>query len=139
MDPLLIVAGLGIGLLVGMTGMGGGSLMTPILILLFGTAPTTAIGSDIAYAAVTKTVGGWRHFRPGIWIGSHLTVRLPTALLRNALGIVMVLSALALFDEAGIELPLAIVIAIPVAFAAALVAQALVRRSRAMDTASSHT
>src|SRR5919197_1674605 len=63
MDPLLIVAGLGIGLLVGMTGMGGGSLMTPILILLFGTAPTTAIGSDIAYAAVTKTVGGWRHFR----------------------------------------------------------------------------
>src|SRR5262249_5973578 len=63
MDPLLIVAGLGIGLLVGMTGMGGGSLMTPILILLFGTAPTTAIGSDIAYSAVTKTVGGWRHFR----------------------------------------------------------------------------
>src|SRR5215211_65606 len=43
--------------------MGGGSLMTPILILLFGMAPTTAVGSDIAYAAVTKTVGGWRHFR----------------------------------------------------------------------------
>jgi uncharacterized membrane protein YfcA len=63
MDPLLVVAGLGIGLLVGMTGMGGGSLMTPILILLFGTAPTTAIGSDIAYAAITKTVGGWRHLR----------------------------------------------------------------------------
>jgi uncharacterized membrane protein YfcA len=65
MDPLLVLAGLGIGLLVGMTGMGGGSLMTPILILLFGTAPTTAIGSDIAYAAVTKTVGGWRHLRLG--------------------------------------------------------------------------
>ena len=63
MDPLLIVAGFGIGLLVGMTGMGGGSLMTPILILLFGTSPTTAIGSDIAYAAITKTVGGWRHLR----------------------------------------------------------------------------
>src|SRR5919197_6469748 len=63
MDPLLIVAGLGIGFLVGMTGMGGGSLMTPILILLFGTAPTTAIVSDIAYAAVTKSVGGWRHLR----------------------------------------------------------------------------
>ena len=43
--------------------MGGGSLMTPVLILLFGTAPTTAIGSDTAYAAVTKTVGGWRHLR----------------------------------------------------------------------------
>ncbi len=63
MDPLLIVAGLGIGILVGITGMGGGSLMTPILILGFGTAPTTAIGSDIAYSAVTKSVGGWRHIR----------------------------------------------------------------------------
>jgi uncharacterized protein len=63
MDPLLIVFGLGIGLLVGMTGMGGGSLMTPLLILFVGTAPVTAVGSDIAYAAVTKTVGGWRHLR----------------------------------------------------------------------------
>jgi uncharacterized protein len=43
--------------------MGGGSLMTPLLILAFGTAPVTAVGSDIAYAAVTKTVGGWRHLR----------------------------------------------------------------------------
>jgi uncharacterized membrane protein YfcA len=63
MDPLLIPFGFGIGLLVGMTGMGGGSLMTPLLILVFGTAPVTAVGSDIAYAAVTKTVGAWRHFR----------------------------------------------------------------------------
>src|SRR2546425_11705203 len=39
--------------------------MTPLLILLFGTAPVTAVGSDIAYAAVTKTVGGWRHLRMG--------------------------------------------------------------------------
>ena len=44
--------------------MGGGSLMTPLLILLFGTSPVTAVGSDITYAAVTKTVGGWRHLRP---------------------------------------------------------------------------
>jgi uncharacterized membrane protein YfcA len=290
MDPLLVVAGFGIGLLVGMTGMGGGSLMTPILILLFGTAPTTAIGSDIAYAAITKTVGGWRHLRlksvnvplamwlaagsvpaaiagvwtisvlrrefgdslddivltalgialvavgllvliraifipsavateresfalsrsdkaaaaaigattgfvigitsagsgtliavflialfrlaprqvvgtdvfhaaillwaagvahtiggnvdftivgtiligsiPGISIGSHLTVRLPTGLLRNALGIVMVLSALALFDKAGIQLPLALVIALPAALVAALLARALLHARR---------
>ena len=46
-----------------MTGMGGGALMTPLLILLFGVSPTTAIGTDILYAAVTKTVGGWRHFK----------------------------------------------------------------------------
>ncbi len=43
-----------------MTGMGGGALMTPLLILLFGVSPTTAIGTDILYAAITKTVGGWR-------------------------------------------------------------------------------
>lgn len=59
----IIFFGLGIGILVGMTGMGGGALMTPLLILLFGVSPTTAIGTDILYAAVTKTVGGWRHFR----------------------------------------------------------------------------
>jgi uncharacterized membrane protein YfcA len=62
-DPAIIVFGLGIGMLVGMTGMGGGSLMTPMLILVFGIQPTTAIGTDIFYSAVTKTVGGWRHFR----------------------------------------------------------------------------
>jgi uncharacterized membrane protein YfcA len=63
MDPAIIIFGLGIGVLVGMTGMGGGSLMTPMLILVFGVQPTTAIGTDILYSAVTKTVGGWRHLR----------------------------------------------------------------------------
>jgi uncharacterized membrane protein YfcA len=63
MDPAIIVFGLGIGFLVGLTGMGGGSLMTPLLVLLFGIQPTTAIGTDIAYAAVTKTAGGWRHLK----------------------------------------------------------------------------
>ena len=63
MDPAIIVFGLGIGVLVGMTGMGGGSLMTPLLILIFGIQPTTAIGTDIFYSAVTKTVGGWRHLQ----------------------------------------------------------------------------
>jgi uncharacterized membrane protein YfcA len=63
MDPAIILFGLGIGILVGMTGMGGGSLMTPLLILIFGIQPTTAIGTDIFYAAITKTVGAWRHLR----------------------------------------------------------------------------
>jgi len=64
-DPAIIIFGLGIGILVGMTGMGGGSLMTPLLILIFGTQPTTAIGTDIFYSAITKTVGSWRHRRIG--------------------------------------------------------------------------
>jgi uncharacterized protein len=63
MDPAIVIFGLGIGILVGMTGMGGGSLMTPLLILIFGITPTTAIGTDIFYSAVTKTVGSWRHLR----------------------------------------------------------------------------
>jgi hypothetical protein len=63
MDIALIGFGLGVGVLVGMTGIGGGSLMTPMLILVFGIQPTTAIGSDLAYAAVTKTVGGYKHLR----------------------------------------------------------------------------
>ncbi len=63
--PLVIAFGFGVGVLVGTTGVGGGSLMTPALIIVFGTAPVTAIGTDLAYAAVTKTVGGWRHFRKG--------------------------------------------------------------------------
>jgi uncharacterized protein len=63
MDPAIIVFGFGIGLLVGMTGMGGASLMTPLLILVFGISPVTAIGTDIFYAAITKTVGGIQHLK----------------------------------------------------------------------------
>jgi uncharacterized protein len=63
MDPAIIFFGFGIGLLVGMTGMGGASLMTPLLIFVFGVSPVTAIGTDIFYGAVTKTVGGVQHLR----------------------------------------------------------------------------
>src|SRR2546423_723122 len=63
MDPFIILFGFGVGILVGTTGIGGGSLMTPILIVIFGFKPVTAVGTDLAYGAVTKTVGGWRHLR----------------------------------------------------------------------------
>jgi len=63
MDPAIVMFGFGIGLLVGMTGMGGASLMTPLLILVFGISPVTAIGTDIFYAAITKTVGGFQHLK----------------------------------------------------------------------------
>ena len=54
-------AGFGVGFLVGLTGVGGGALMTPLLISTFGVNPATAVGTDLLYASVTKTVGGWRH------------------------------------------------------------------------------
>jgi uncharacterized membrane protein YfcA len=64
-DPLYSLSGFAVGLLVGMTGVGGGSLMTPLLILLFGIHPATAVGTDLLYAAATKTGGslvhGWAH------------------------------------------------------------------------------
>jgi uncharacterized membrane protein YfcA len=64
-DPLVIVFGLGVGVLIGLTGIGGGSLMTPLLILFAGVQPVVAIGTDLAYGAITKTLGGWRHLRSG--------------------------------------------------------------------------
>jgi uncharacterized membrane protein YfcA len=70
-DPALIGFGLGVGMLVGMTGIGGGSLMTPLLILVFGVNPITAVGTDLAYAAVTKTVGGYKH-----WLQKTVDLRL---------------------------------------------------------------
>ena len=63
MDWLSALAGLLVGTVVGMTGVGGGALMSPILILLFGVAPTTAVGTDLWFAAITKTFGGAVHHR----------------------------------------------------------------------------
>jgi uncharacterized protein len=60
-DPLYSLSGFGVGLLVGMTGVGGGALMTPLLILLFGIHPATAVGTDLLYAAATKTGGSLVH------------------------------------------------------------------------------
>ena len=60
-DPLYSLSGFAVGMLVGMTGVGGGALMTPILILLFGIHPATAVGTDLLYAAATKTGGSLVH------------------------------------------------------------------------------
>jgi uncharacterized membrane protein YfcA len=60
-QPLFVVSGFGVGFLVGMTGVGGGSLMTPLLILLFHVHPVTAVGTDLIYASVTKTGGSLVH------------------------------------------------------------------------------
>jgi uncharacterized membrane protein YfcA len=57
----LMAAGFAVGLLVGLTGVGGGALMTPLLISSFGVPPQVAVGTDLLYASITKTAGGWRH------------------------------------------------------------------------------
>ena len=58
---LNLVAGFLVGVLVGFTGVGGGALMTPLLVYLFGVAPQTALGTDLLCATVTKAVGGSIH------------------------------------------------------------------------------
>lgn len=85
MDPQLVVAGALVGLLVGLTGVGGGALMTPILLLIFGVVPTVAVGTDLWFAAITKSFATPIHQRRGLidwevvkrlWMGS-----LPASLL----------------------------------------------------------
>jgi len=60
-DPLYVLSGVLVGGLVGFTGVGGGSLMTPLLILVFGIHPATAVGTDLLYASITKTGGSLVH------------------------------------------------------------------------------
>jgi uncharacterized membrane protein YfcA len=67
------LTGLVLGLIVGLTGVGGGSLMTPILIILFGFKPTYAVGTDIFHGAIFKTFGAFRHRRLGT-VHGHLTM-----------------------------------------------------------------
>ena len=84
-EPLYSLSGLVVGALVGITGVGGGSLMTPLLVLLFGVHPATAVGTDLLYAAITKTAGTAVHGMHGRvnWkiVGSLAAGSVPAALL----------------------------------------------------------
>jgi len=65
MEWMYILSGFVVGFIVGLSGVGGGSLMTPLLVLVFGVAPVTAVGTDLLYAAITKATGVWVHGRRG--------------------------------------------------------------------------
>lgn len=118
MDWMNAVAGFGVGAMVGITGVGGGALMTPILVLLFGVAPAAAVGTDLWFAAITKIVGGAVHHRQGsvdwqvvrrlcvgslpasiatlLWLHGAGGSQLEHGLILNALGGVLLLTALAM-------------------------------------------
>ncbi len=114
-----ILSGFVVGAIVGVTGVGGGSLMTPLLVLFFGITPATAVGTDLLYAAITKAGGVWAHQRRGTihWkLVTHLAMgSVPAALvtlvmlqvltfdhahlssvMSTALGVALILTALAL-------------------------------------------
>lgn len=101
-DGWIVIFGLGVGILVGMTGIGGGSLMTPLLILVFGVKPVTAIGTDLAYGAVTKTLGGWRHWRQGT-VDFALCTWMALGSVPAAIGGVISLKALEHGDKASFD------------------------------------
>jgi uncharacterized membrane protein YfcA len=85
MEWAFTLAGFGVGTLVGLTGVGGGSLMTPILIFLFQVSPIVAVGTDLLFAAITKCGGIWAHSRRNNihWkiVGLLATGSLPTAII----------------------------------------------------------
>ena len=124
------MAGVLVGLLVGLTGVGGGSLMTPLLVLLFGFHPATAVGTDLLYASATKLVGTGVHDRRGtvdwrivrrlasgsipaalltLLIMAEVGARSGTAnrIISVALGVTLVLTAIALFFRKGLVARLA--------------------------------
>lgn len=80
-----LLAGLFVGIMVGMTGVGGGSLMTPLLVFGFGIQPVIAVGTDLLFAAITKTGGIWAYWRHGVvnWqvVGCLASGSVPAALL----------------------------------------------------------
>ena len=119
MDWLYTASGFAVGAIVGLTGVGGGSLMTPLLVLLFGVHPATAVGTDLLYAAITKAGGTTVHAKKGhvdwritgllasgsipasiltIWALSFLPKQSPaiTHTISVSLGIALVLTALAI-------------------------------------------
>ena len=120
MDWLYPLSGFVVGAIVGLTGMGGGSLMTPLLILLFGVHPLTAVGTDLLYAAVTKTAGTAIHSKKGnvdwrvagllaagsvpttvltIWVLSRVPKQSPTtaAIISMSMGVALIIAAVAIF------------------------------------------
>lgn len=126
MDWTLAVAALGIGIVVGLTGMGGGALMTPMLVLFFGVPPLAAVSSDLVASAVMKPVGSFVHLRKGTvrldlvrWLcigsvpsafagvllaralghGAHIEV-----LIQRALGVALIIAAAGLFARAYLRL-----------------------------------
>ncbi len=118
MDWPYTVAGFFVGTVVGMTGVGGGALMTPILVLLFGVSPALAVGTDLWFAAISKTAGGIVHQRHGsvdwqvlrrlslgslpaavitlIWLHMSGASQLREGLILKTLGVVLLLTAAAI-------------------------------------------
>jgi len=126
----LMAAGFGVGVLVGLTGVGGGALMTPLLISTFGVAPPVAVGTDLLYASITKTAGGWRHH-----VADHVDWPVVWRLAAGSLpAAVVVLAVMALLPENSTTalahwIRLGLVVALPLSGLAIVLYPFVTRRS----------
>lgn len=130
MNTSYIIAGVLVGLLVGVTGVGGGSLMTPLLVFLFGFNPSVAVGTDLLFAAITKSVGVLIHHRSHGSVNWRIAGRLSLGSLPAA---IISLFFLHSYAELGHDLSQPITIALGVALV--LTASALLIRAKVRDVA----
>lgn len=125
-----VCAGLAVGVMVGLTGVGGGSLMTPLLVLLFGVHPATAVGTDLLYAGITKISGSTVHHRNGS-IDWRVTRRLALGSAPAALATLLLLSRLGVASGAvGATISTALGYALLLTAASLLARPWLVEKSR---------
>jgi uncharacterized membrane protein YfcA len=144
-----VVLGLSVGFVLGVTSAGSGALIAVGLILLFRLAPQRVVGTDVFHAAILLWAAGLAHVVagnvdfgltgtillgsvPGVWLGSHWSVRVEPAVLRTTLAVVLIGAGLALLIKAGLDIPLLVLIPFPLGVVALLVVTML--RSRKAST-----
>jgi uncharacterized protein len=127
-----VLLGVSVGFLLGLTSAGSGTLIAVGLIVGFRLAPRNVVGTDVFHAAILLWVAALAHLfsgnvdlvltgtiligsLPGVWLGTHISARLPERGLRPALGVVLLASGLALLTKAGVDIPAAVIIAAPLA------------------------
>jgi hypothetical protein len=144
-----VVLGLCVGFVLGVTSAGSGALIAVGLILVFRLAPQRVVGTDVFHAAILLWAAGLAHVTagnvdfglagtillgsvPGVWLGSHWSVRVEPAVLRTTLAVVLIGAGLALLIKAGLDIPIAVLIPFPLGVVALLVVTML--RSRKART-----
>jgi uncharacterized membrane protein YfcA len=133
-----VVLGVCVGFMLGVTSAGSGALIAVGLILLFRLVPTRVVGTDVFHAAILLWAAGLAHVVagnvdfglvgtillgsvPGVWLGSHWSVRVEPAVLRTTLSVVLIGAGLALLIKSGLDLPVAVIVPFPVAVLVLLV------------------
>src|SRR5215203_4778508 len=153
-----VVLGACVGFVLGVTSAGSGALIAVGLILLFRLSPTRVVGTDVFHAAILLWAAGLAHVTagnvdfglvgniligsiPGVWVGSHWSVRVQPAVLRTTLAVVLIGAGLALLIKAGLDIPVAVIVPFPVAVLGLLVvtmARARRSRRRAAESVGAH-